>query len=142
MTTFTISNTGPTGDAGFASLLSWRTQNTNGVTTPVYPQKWGVVQPADNNESVAKHVITAPGTYTLRNLIVRSTGSTTAITYTIRINGVDTSITCTVAAGVLSGSDSTHTASVSQGDVVTCKMVAAVANSGNAQPCMFIEVAP
>ncbi len=75
-----------------------------------------------------------PAAGVLRNLYVKSENSpTNNTTATVRINGSDSALTCTITGGTNTGSDTSHTVSVSAGDYITFKLV----GGGGATACGY-----
>lgn len=86
--------------------------------------------------------IIAPRSGTLKNLFVGfvSNSLDASIVFTLRINGADTGITVTRTSGsTVTVSDTTNTASVSAGDVITIKGVVA-GTTGDAAPFYSFEL--
>jgi hypothetical protein len=69
---------------------------------------------------------------TLKNMFVMQNGPSTSannVVYTLLVNGVATALTVTIAGNVATGSDTTHTVAVAQGDQLTIQITKAVAVS-------------
>ena len=128
-TTFWYKESG-TGNTGWiplaASLITWGTDSTTTVATAVF------MAPGYIAASPATEIQIPVGRAgTLRNLSIRITGAGTGadvVTYTVRINGVDTSIVASGAnnaAAPLTISDTTHSANVVAGDLISIKITKA-----------------
>lgn len=82
---------------------------------------------------------TAPETGTFKNLFLKlntAPGVGQTDTFTLRVNGSDTAVTFVVSGAAVSGSDTTHSVAVTQGDTYSIKIVgsagaaATIANGG------------
>lgn len=83
-------------------------------------------QTSNGTESTRQILIPAAGT--LKNLFIKTTTAQDAggaLTFTLRKNGVDTVVTLAIAAGAAAGtySDTTNTAAVAAGDLISIKAV-------------------
>jgi hypothetical protein len=86
--------------------------------------------------------IPVPFSGTVKNLHVQyENGSTVSTnrTFTVRQNGVDSSLTCVVSSAT--GSDTTHSFSVSAGDLISVKVVGAGANGNTGHWVCTMELA-
>jgi hypothetical protein len=106
------------GSVGPRTLLAFAATNNSTIGSL---RCWGQPDSAMAASGTVLAEINMTNSGTLRNLFARlssavPTGS--SITLTVRINGTATNITLTINANGLSGNDTTHSATVSAGDLV------------------------
>lgn len=77
--------------------------------------------------------VSQSSTATLGNLYVQLTGAAAVhnIVFTVRVSSVDSAITCTIVASGTTCNDTTHTASVSAGNLVSFKAVTLSGETGS-----------
>jgi hypothetical protein len=140
VTAYTCSERGAPGVNGQSTLLSWRSGDHGNSTSARFFHAWNAdVTTADPTESIT--IIVMPVAGILQNMSVTSGGITPTANYTIRINGVDTAITVPLATTATSGSDTTHTATVTVGDSITVKSITSVADATAVYPGVYLEYA-
>lgn len=90
----------------------------------------------------ANYQIICPLAGTLRNLYVKhAVSNSVRVDWTITVNQVDTAITCGILSGSTTGNDTTHTASVSAGNLIGIHYKSTGAGStGNF--CVSVELDP
>lgn len=138
MTAFTCNARGTAGSNGVSAKLNWRANDYGGSTSARYLYAWNFGASASATEANGDITIPVPGM--LRNLYVKSDPITPAVTYTIRVNGVDTTLTASLASGVGTGSDTTHSVNVAIGDIVTQKTVTVSADGNAVYPAASVEL--
>ena len=77
---------------------------------------------ADTSDD-ARLLATRAGTL-LNMFVMQNSPSTSAntVTYTLLVNGVASTLTVTIAGNVITGSDTTHSVSISQGDQLSIQI--------------------
>lgn len=111
-----------TGNTGWVALggapLVFGAQDAGTVATALYMAPGWI---AAANATEIQMAMTRPGTLRNLRLVNEAAGTDAAtVTFTVRVNGVDTTITAALAnAATGTASDTTHTASVVAGDLVS-----------------------
>lgn len=112
-------------DRSAQSVLTWGNMSVSSTTTTRFltPGYDG-----SNQAQTSPIQFRVPCLGTLQNLYVRQNvagGNAQLITYTVRVNGIATAITASVAANGADGNDTTHTVTVSQGDLIDIQVTKA-----------------
>ena len=112
-----------------AKLLAFNGTNVAIGATAYLPTGTGATSASETKDY--QWMIPVAGTLkTLYVAVTTSSGSNTGDIFTVRVNGVNTSITCTLIQSATTGNDTTNTAAVVVGDLVSVRCV--VAGDANA----------
>jgi hypothetical protein len=136
MGTVNINARGAAGTNGQSAQLAWRSLSLAGFATQ-YLHAWQAVAIASASSAVSKIAVPLPAV--IKNMRALSDALAVGVTYTVQINGVDTSLTCTISASNTTASDTTHSASVAAGDLITLKAVQTGTDATTAYPAAFVD---
>ncbi len=136
-------STGPTGPTSTSpALLQW-VANAN-FNANQFLRCWSAQALSNTEDETTKILIPGnAGTRTLQNaraLVGVAPGGVTADIFTVRINGVATTIVVTISGVATTGSDTTHTATVSPGDTVTVQGTKTGSPAGTTSVMFSVEL--
>ena len=126
---------GGTGETAYGgwSIIAGACTGTVGSAETESPFLLGAVQTACSGATTSTAGMVMPSAGTLQDLEVASSaavvGGTGKDVATILDNGTATALTCTIAASAKTCHDTTHTAAVAQGDIITATFVTATTDT-------------
>lgn len=108
-------------------------------------RSWSAQAPSNAEDETTKVLVPGASTLKLRNArgqVGVAPGGATADVFTLRVNGVATSIVVTISGASTTGADTTNTATVIGGDVVTVQGSKTGAPTGAASVLVSVECSP